>query len=119
MVGKIVYFAATGTSIVCKGRVLRMVENECNMVQYFIQNIDQIGTVILTQEEIYFSEEEAQKNVLDKVRRQYIKIVESLSPKELLQYLVSLHPIRNEIDQDVKKTIERSIENYFDIVLDD
>ncbi|ERI11619.1 hypothetical protein [Aneurinibacillus aneurinilyticus] len=118
VVGKIVYFVLPGTTEICKGRIIKKEAFNGNKTNFFIQNLDQVGVIVLSLEEVFDTDKEAKLHAKERIREEYISIVEGFSPKELLEYLVSLHPIRNDVDVDVRNVIQVLIEKYFKINLE-
>jgi hypothetical protein len=119
MLGSIIYFAATGTSAIHKGRVVKRLPSRDNKEKFIVHNLDELGSIVLTRDEMFSTQEEAREYIRVKIRNQYISIAESFTAKELLEYLISLHPLRNEVDYEVRKVLEKSIEKYFNIIIDD
>ncbi|MDF9485086.1 hypothetical protein [Bacillus cereus] len=117
MIGKNIYFAVPGTTLICQGKILKILE-EGNRKVYFVNNLEQLGNILLQEEEVFKDKGEAQEYAKNQLKKQYLNIVKSWTAKELLEYLLSLQPLRNEIDEEVKEEIKKSIGNYFDIFID-
>ncbi|MES5953291.1 hypothetical protein QCI42_07305 [Bacillus fungorum] len=117
MIGRNIYFAVPGTTLICQGKILKILD-EGNRKAYFVNNLDQLGNIILKEEEVFKDKNKAEEHVRKQLKKQYLNIVNSWTAKELLEYLVSLQPTRNEIDEEVKEEIKKSVETYFDIWID-
>lgn len=117
MIGNNIYFVVPGTTLICQGKILKVL-GEGNRKEYFVNNLEQLGNILLKEEEIFKDKVGAQEHAKNQIKGQYINIVRSWTAKELLEYLVSLQPIKNEIDEEVKDEIKEAVANHFDIRLD-